>query len=130
MSTPRLEWAFVDRLGKIEPEFGSHAGQLGTGHGVNWNVGHFRQAAGSDENQERAALNATSNYFSDAGYLGNPPFWRYCDKLRDFVFSSETNPSGTLQLDCVKKRHARSKRAYEQQRIDALAICVRENAPY
>jgi hypothetical protein len=26
MSAPRLEWAFVDRLERTEPEFGSHAG--------------------------------------------------------------------------------------------------------
>ncbi len=41
-------------------------------------------------------------------HLGNPPFWRYCDRFRDFVLSSETSPSGTLQLDCVRKRHASS----------------------
>jgi hypothetical protein len=31
---PRLEWALVDTLGRTGPEFGSHAGQLGTGHGA------------------------------------------------------------------------------------------------
>src|SRR5580700_6030557 len=41
MSAPRLEWALVDALGKTEPEFGSHAGQLGTGHGVNENAAHL-----------------------------------------------------------------------------------------
>jgi hypothetical protein len=29
-----LEQSLVDRLGRKEPEFGSYAGQLGTGHGV------------------------------------------------------------------------------------------------
>ncbi len=31
---PRLEWALIDTLGKTEPEFGSHAGQLGIGNAV------------------------------------------------------------------------------------------------
>jgi len=34
MSAPRLEWVLVDTLGRAEPEFGSYAGQLGTGHGA------------------------------------------------------------------------------------------------
>jgi hypothetical protein len=34
MPAPRLEWASVDRLGSMEPEFGSYAGQLDTRHGV------------------------------------------------------------------------------------------------